>query len=69
MTVDELERQQQEVRPKEDLSPFAGKWVALRDGLVIASDLTVVALRDHPEVRADDVLGAVPPGGSGVYIL
>lgn len=69
VTVQELEQQQQQALPKEDLSPYAGQWVALRDGRVVASDLTGVALRNHPEVRPDDVLVPVPPAGGGVYIL
>jgi len=69
MTVEELERQQQEALPKEDLSPYAGQWVALRDGRVIASEVTGVALRDHPEVGEDDILMPVPPASGAVLIL
>ena len=66
MTVAEI---QQESLPKQDLSPYAGQWVALRDGLVVASDLDPVALRDNPVVRASDTLLPVPPAGEGIYIL
>lgn len=69
MTVEEAERQQQRVLPKDDLSPYAGQWVALRNGRVIASDVSGVALRDNAEVREDDMLVPVPPSPAGVFIL
>lgn len=37
---------QASLAPKEDLRPYAGKWVALRDGYVIASAEDSVSLRD-----------------------
>ena len=69
MTVEELERKQQGALPKEDLSPYAGQWVALRDGRVVAADLTGVALRNNPAVEADDIIMPVPPASGGVFIL
>jgi len=69
MTVHGIEREQEKSLPKEDLSSYAGQWVALRDGRVVASDLDPVALRDKPEVRNDDVLTPVPTGEHGIYIL
>jgi hypothetical protein len=53
----------------EDLKPYAGSWVALRAGKVVASALDAVELRDKPEVHADDVLMPVPDRTEGVYIL
>jgi len=53
MTV--AERQEQLV-PKDDLAPYAGLWVALRGGYVIASALDAVTLRDQPEVDDEAVL-------------
>jgi hypothetical protein len=54
---------------REDLTPYAGSWVAIRDGKVVASALDAVELRDTPEVREDDVLMPVPDRTDGVYIL
>jgi hypothetical protein len=70
MSVHEFEQAQQNALPKDDLTPYAGQWVALRDGHVIASDLDAVALRDNPVVTSEDALQPVPPSGEGVvYIL
>ena len=54
MKVEELERQHHTALAKEDLSPYARRWVALRDG---------------PEVEPGDILMPVPPRGTAVYIL
>jgi Family of unknown function (DUF5678) len=69
VTVEELEREQAKLDPKDDLSPYEGQWVALRDGRVVASDLDPVVLRDKPEVTEDDVLMLVPTGGPGIFLL
>jgi hypothetical protein len=54
---------------REDLTPYAGSWVAIRDGKVVASALDAVELRDKPAVYADDMLMPVPDRTKGVYIL
>jgi hypothetical protein len=54
---------------REDLTPYAGSWVAIRDGRVIASALDSVELRDNPDVREDDLLMPVPDGATGVFVL
>jgi hypothetical protein len=54
---------------REDLTPYAGSWVAIRDGKVVASALDPVELRDKPGVHDDDVLMPVPDQTEGVYIL
>jgi hypothetical protein len=54
---------------REDLTPYAGSWVAIRDGKVVATALDSVELRDKPEVHDDDVLMPVPDQTAGVYIL
>ena len=70
MSVHELEQAQQKtLLPKDDLSPYAGQWVALRDGHVIAGDLDAVALRNNPVVTSEDALLPVPPGSDRVHIL
>ena len=62
MTVQDVERAQEALAPKEDLSPYAGQWVALRNGRVVASDIDAARLRQHPLVRDEDVV--VPVSGS-----
>jgi hypothetical protein len=46
--------------PNEDLSPYMGRWVAVRDGKIVASDLSMSALRRQPEVEPSDHLMPVP---------
>jgi hypothetical protein len=60
---------QSDIVIREDLTPYAGSWVAIRDGKVVASALDSVELRDKPEVHEDDVLMPVPDRTEGVYIL
>lgn len=67
MSVSEVQRRQAELDPKDDLAPYAGKWVALRKGHVIASDIDPLLLRDHEEVTAEDVIMPVPP--SADYLI
>ncbi len=66
MTVEEIQRQ---LAPKDDLTPYEGQWVALRDGHVVASALSAEALRDLDEVRHDDMILPVPPNSGGVFVL
>lgn len=53
----------------EDLAPYAGSWVAIRDGVVIANALDPLELRDDPRVRDDDMLMPVPDDTSGIFVL
>ena len=69
MTVDELQREQEQDLPAEDLTPYRGQWVALRDGHVVASALDAVELRDRDEVQETDELLLVPAHGEGLYLL
>ena len=69
MPVEEIQREQQGAMPQEDLSPYAGQWVALRDGRVVASDIDPVALRENPEVTETDALFPVPAAGTGLLLL
>lgn len=64
-----LAERQREMAPKDDLSPYAGRWVALRDGRVIASALDAVTLRKDPKVGEDDVLIPVRRHGTGINVL
>jgi hypothetical protein len=65
---DSFRQAQAELEPKEDLTPYMGKWVALRNGKVIASDLSAKGLRDNPEVRPTDALIPVPRSRAGYFI-
>jgi hypothetical protein len=69
MVIQEIQREQQAMMPKEDLTAYAGQWVALRGGRVVASDLDPVALRDNPAVSEGDTLILVPAQGSDLLIL
>jgi hypothetical protein len=60
---------QASLAPREDLRPYAGKWVALRDGYVVASAENSVSLRDDAAVRESDQLLPVPATDSGMYVL
>ncbi len=71
MAVEErndLRRGQAELEPKEDLTPYLGKWVALRAGKVIASDLSAEKLRGHREVKATDVIVPVSRSHGGYFV-
>jgi hypothetical protein len=69
MTVEEIQRQQQALMPKGDLTPYAGKWIAVRDGEVVASAIDLASLRSLPDVREDDVLLPVGRSDPGYYVL
>jgi hypothetical protein len=53
----------------EDLSKYAGSWVAIRDGKVIADALDSVELRNKPGVKEDDFLMPVPDAGSSAFVV
>lgn len=65
----DIQHQQHDAMPRDDLKPYAGEWVALREGHVIASDIDAVALRNNPEVQETDTLTPVPPDGAVVLML
>ena len=64
----DLRRGQAELEPKEDLTPYLGKWVALRVGKVIASDLSAEKLRSHREVKDTDVIVPVSRSHGGYFV-
>ena len=66
MTVHEIQTQP---LVTEDLRPYVGAWVAIRDGRVVASALDPIELRDDPAVRDDDALMPVPADGEATFIL
>jgi len=65
---EDLRRGQAALEPKEDLSPYLGKWVALRSGKVVASDLSADRLRNQPDARPTDVIVPVSRSRGGYFI-
>ena len=62
-----VERAQEELAPKEDLSEYAGQWVALRDGRVVANDIDPSRLRENPDVHEGDVIVPVSDSEGGYF--
>lgn len=69
MSVIDIQADQYQAQPREDLSAYAGQWVALRRGVVVASNIDAVALRANPKVTDTDALVPVPTDGAAVLIL
>ena len=69
MALADIQREQHEAMPREDLSEYAGQWVALRDGHVVATDLDPVSLRENPDVTSTDEFVLVPRDGTALLIL
>jgi hypothetical protein len=65
---DEVRQGQAELKVEDDLSPYRGKWVALRDGHVVAGDLNPILLRARPEVRDSDVFVPIPESQGGYFV-
>lgn len=65
---DSFRQAQAELEPKEDLAPYMGKWVALRNGKVVASDFSAKGLRSKSEVSPTDVIIPVPRSRAGYFI-
>ena len=53
----------------DDLSPYRGSWVAIRDGHVIDSALDPVELRDRSTVNENDVFPLVPSENASTLFL
>ena len=53
---DEFLRAQRELDPKEDLYAYAGEWVLLRKGWLVAHDPDLVKLAAVPERRLGDAV-------------
>jgi hypothetical protein len=64
----DLQQGQKAYEPKEDLTPYLGKWVALRDGHVVASALSAKQLLSHSDVREDDVIVPVSRSHGGYFV-
>jgi hypothetical protein len=66
MPVKEIQR---EPLVTDDVRPYVGSWIAVREGKIIGSALDPIELRDNPAVRDDDALMPVPPDGEATLIL
>lgn len=60
---------QQDLAPKDDLTPYAGRWVALRHGHVVGYARDVGDLLDQPEVEPTDAVLAVGAAERRHYIV
>ena len=49
------------------LEAYAGKWVAVREGVVVAWAESLEGLRDNDEVRREDAVYVVPESGHYFY--
>jgi len=55
--------------PAGDLEHYTGQWVAVRDGVVVASATDEAALRADPAVRDGDDMYPIGEPPSGFYFL
>lgn len=68
MLARELLHQQRTLAPKQDLTGFAGKWVVLRDGVVVDSAPEMKDLLKRGAVGdRDSVLHVSPSDGSFAF--
>jgi hypothetical protein len=66
MTIQEI---QSEFAITDDLAPYRGSWVAIREGKIVADAIDAVELRSNPAVRESDWLLLVPSQLDGSYLL
>jgi hypothetical protein len=55
--------------PEDDLEHYDGRWVAMRDGKVVAHEADEEALRANPAVRPTDDVFPVGQPPSGFYTV
>jgi lactam utilization protein B len=53
----------------EDLAAYDGKWVAMRDGRVVAHADEEEAVRAHADVRETDLVFSIGEPPSGFYLI
>jgi Family of unknown function (DUF5678) len=66
--IERMIQGQRDLEIVDDLMPYAGQWVAIRDGHVIASGLDPVEVRNDEAVQSDDRIIRVGTG-TGAYFL
>jgi hypothetical protein len=62
-----FELKQQALEIHDDLSPYEGQWVVIRDGHVVAYGRDTAKLRELPNVLDSDIFVTVPPPGLMFY--
>ncbi len=53
-------RCQARATPKSDLRPYWGKWIAMRDGEIVAAGSSLAEVRNQDDVRPTDLVMPVP---------
>jgi hypothetical protein len=53
----------------QELDDYDGRWVAMRDGLVVAHADDEETLRNHPDVRPGDLRFPIGEPATGFYML
>jgi len=53
----------------ENLDPYEGRWVAMRDGKLVAHAEDEETLRAHPGLQKEDLLFPVGQPTTGFYLL
>jgi Family of unknown function (DUF5678) len=64
-----LDQDQSLISEDVDLEPYRGRWVAVRDGRIVASDVDTAALRVDPAVESTDAIVLVPTKEEGLFLL
>lgn len=60
---------EQELPIAENLDPYDGKWVAMRNGKVVAHADDESSLRAHPALDPDDLVFPIGHPVTGFYML
>jgi hypothetical protein len=55
-----IQQDQLDASPNEDMRPYAGQFVAIRKGCVVAAHFDVRRLVEDPRYREGDVIAPVP---------
>jgi len=66
---DYFRRRQARTAPSDDLEPYWGKWIAVRDREIVASGFSLAEVRRRHEVRPTDVIMPVPKPEGDFLIL
>lgn len=67
MAID-VERAQAALQPQEDLAPYAGQWVVLRHGHVVAHGPDPAQLAGSADFHAGDILVSVGADGDSLFL-
>ena len=53
----------------DDLASYDGRWVAMRDGRVVADGASEETVREHESVQATDLVFPIGEPPSGFYLI